>query len=458
MAAEFPPPDSRLAGKLAILKLEPNTQLGWVNGSHGFAHPPEAPTDGEAGAEIGRLAKLAPLEYERQRKEAAERLDVRTSILDRLVAAERFKFADNRKQGRALSLAEPQPWPQAVNGADLLNQLSASIRRHVVMHDHAADTAALWAVHTYLVDCFGISPRLAITSPEKRCGKTTALDVLSRLVSRPLPTANASAAAIFRVIELQRPTLLIDEADTFLPENEELRGILNSGHRQGGSVVRTVGEEFEPRSFSTYAPCAIALIGKLPSTVADRSVSIELRRRRPDEAMEPFRFDRMEHLDQLARKAVRWAADNAKLLRAADPEMPAGVFNRVADNWRPLLAIADRAAGEWPMRARQAIQRAGDGEQSIGELLLADIHAIFAKRDVDRLPSADLIESLIAIEERPWAEWKAGKPISANGLARLLARFAISPETIRVSDRTPKGYQRTQFEDAFRRYLPRRGS
>ena len=198
------------------------------------------------------------------------------------------------------------------------------------------------------------------------------MDVLSRLVSRPLPTANASAAAIFRVVELQRPTLLIDEADTFLPENEELRGILNSGHRQGGSVVRTVGEQFEPRSFSTYAPCAIALIGKLPSTIADRSVAIELRRRRADEAIEPFRFDRTEHLDRLSRKAARWAADNAIDVRGADPEMPAGVFNRVADNWRPLLAIADRAAGEWPTRARLAIQRAGECEQSLCELLLSE--------------------------------------------------------------------------------------
>jgi putative DNA primase/helicase len=448
MTAEFPPPDSRLAGKLAILKLD------HVNGGHGFAHVPAAPADGEGAAEIDRLAKLAPFEYERQRKAAAERLDVRASILDRLVAAERFRFVSDNKQGRALSLPEAQPWPQSVKGTDLLSELSASIRRHVVMHVHAADTAALWVIHTYLIDCFGVSPRLAITSPEKGCGKTTALDVLSRLVSRPLPTANASAAAIFRVVELQRPTLLIDEADTFLPENEELRGILNSGHRQGGSVVRTVGEQFEPRSFSTYAPCAIALIGKLPSTIADRSVAIELRRRRADEAIEPFRFDRTEHLDRLARKAARWAADNATDVRGTDPEMPAGVFNRVADNWRPLLAIADRAAGEWPTRARLAIQRAGECEQSLCELLLSDIHAIFADPDIDRVTSADLIAFLIAIEGRPWAEWKAGKPLSANGLARLLARFAIGPETIRVGERTPKGYQRIQFEDAFKRYLP----
>jgi putative DNA primase/helicase len=261
-----------------------------------------APSDDDD--EIRRLAGLSVIDYERERKDAAERLNVRASILDRLVAAERDDFDDDGKQGRILSLPEPEPWPEPVDGAALLGAISANIRRHVVLSDHATDTAALWAVHTYLVDCFGISPRLAITSPEKGCGKTTALDVLSRLILRPLPTANASAAAIFRVVELQRPTLLIDEADTFLPENEELRGILNSG--RGGSVIRTVGEDFEPRSFSTYSACAIALIGRLPATLADRSVPIELRRRRADEPIEAFRFDRTAHLDQLARKAARW--------------------------------------------------------------------------------------------------------------------------------------------------------
>src|SRR5262249_39176797 len=161
MTPEFPPPDSRLVDKVAIIKLEPNKEVRRGNGSHGVAPSHDACPDVElesADVEISRLAKLAPLEYERQRKEAAERLDIRASILDRLVAAERSKSSIDGKQGRALSLPEPKPWPRAVNGADLVNELSASIRRHVVMHDHAADTAALWAVHTYLVSCFGTSP------------------------------------------------------------------------------------------------------------------------------------------------------------------------------------------------------------------------------------------------------------------------------------------------------------
>jgi putative DNA primase/helicase len=112
----------------------------------------------------------------------------------------------------------------------------------------------LWAIHTHAFECFGHSPRLAITSPEKQCGKTTTLDVLGELVARSLPTSNATTAAIFRTIEIVKPTLLIDEADTFLGENEELRGVLNSGHRRGGQILRTVGEGHEPRQFATWAP------------------------------------------------------------------------------------------------------------------------------------------------------------------------------------------------------------
>jgi putative DNA primase/helicase len=406
------------------------------------------------GGEIGRLARLGKLEYERERKDAAKRLKIRTPALDDLVAAERDSCNDNAKQGRRLKLPEPEPWPYPVNGAELLDALSTSVRQHVVMPNQAADTVALWAIHTYLLDVFGITPRLAVTSPEKGCGKTTLLDVLSHLVWRPLSSANATASAIFRVVEMHRPTLLIDEGDTFLIENQELRGILNTGHRRGGSVTRTVGDDFEPRAFSTYSSCVIALIGKLPATLADRSFLIDLRRRRADEAIEPFRFDRTEHLDRLARMAARWAANNAESIRTVEPNMPSGLFNRAADNWRPLLAIADVAGVEWPERSRRAAQCARPtDDESVRVLLLTDIRAIFAERAAERLASGELVEVLVAIEGRPWAEWKAGKPITANGLARLLAPFHIAPATIRIGDRTAKGYQLAQFEDAFARYL-----
>jgi len=404
--------------------------------------------------EIARLAKLGAPEYERERKPAATRLEMRASILDRVVEAERRKSGDNNKQGHALTFPEPKPWPEPVDGAKLLCDLTAAIRRHVVMPEHCADATALWVVHTYMLEALHITPRLAITSPEKQCGKTTLIDVLTPLVWRPLSIANTTASPIFRAIETQRPALLIDEADTFLPEHEELRNILNSGHRRGGSVLRTVGDDFEPRQFGTYAACAIAMIGKLPGTLADRSINIELQRRLAGEPVEPFRVDRTEHLDQLAGKVARWAADNLDQLRVADPVMPPGVFNRVADNWRPLLAIAD-IAGDQPQRARRALEitRAAVEDDSILVQLLTDIRAIFAERGVDRLPSGELVEILVAIEGRPWAEWKAGKPLSQNGLARLLKRLAIVPENIRVGDKVPKGYLLERFAEAFGRYL-----
>ena len=351
MTVEFPLPDARLAGKVRVVQFSAQRDVLRV-GSDVCRNEIELQSDGE----ISHLAKLSTLEYERERKAAAKRLNVRAPTLDRLVDAEREQFDDGSKQGRALSLPEPRPWPEPVSGAELLEALAVSIREYVVMSDCAVVAAALWVLHTFLLDCFVVSPRLAITSPEKGCGKTTLLDVLSHLVLRALSTASVTTAAVFRVVEMQRPTLLIDEADTFLSENEALRGILNSGHRQGGSVIRTVGEDFEPRIFSTYSPCAIALIGKLPGTLADRSVPVDLRRRRPDEAVEAFRFDRTGRLDQLARKAARWAIDHSDHVRGADPDMPAGIFNRAADNWRPLLAIADAAGGEWPRRARRAAE------------------------------------------------------------------------------------------------------
>jgi putative DNA primase/helicase len=218
------------------------------------------------------------------------------------------------------------------------------------------------SVKRVLLDCFGISPRLSITSPEKGCCKTTLLDVLSHLVLRRLPAANVTASAIFRIVEVQQPTLLIDEADSFLSGNDELRGILNSGHRRGGFVIRTVGEDFEPRAFSTYSACAIALIGKLPATLMDRSVPIDLRRRRSDETCEAFRFNRTGPLDQLARQAARWATDNADRVRGADPEMPCGMVNRLADNWRPANIYCRR--GRWRMAVARSPSGPGSGSSS----------------------------------------------------------------------------------------------
>jgi hypothetical protein len=410
---------------------------------------------GEDKAEIRRLAALSLLEYDRERKAAAEKLGVRASELDKAVRGERAEDAPPEGQGRVFELHETAPWAEKVSGAELLADTVAMIQRYLVLPDGSAEILAVWAVHTHCYDCFAISPRLAITSVEKGCGKTTLLDVLACLVARPLPTSNATVPAIFRVVEVSKPTILMDEADTFLKDNDELRGILNTGHRRGGAVLRCVGDEHEPRMFSTWAPAAIAAIGKIPDTLEDRSVACRMRRRKPTERVQNFRSDRVEQFTVLARKMARWAVDNEQTLRASDPDV-GKLQNRVADNWRPLLAIADVAGGVWPERIRAiaAVAVAARAEQSVRVELLIDIRAAFETNDTDTMFSEDLVAYLVGLEGHPWVEWKNGKPLTKASLARLLNPFEIYPDQVRIGATTRKGYHLRQFKDAFDRYTP----
>ena len=382
-------------------------------------------------------------------------------MLDKLVRAER-PIDDSDRQGRALQLPEPEPWHAPVDGAALLSETAHTIRRYVVLSDHAADAAALWTVHAHVVDASNTSPRLFLTSPEKRCGKTTTLLVLSRIVPRPLQVANISPAPLFRTIEIARPTMLLDEADAFATGSEELRGIINAGHQREGTVIRAVGDDHEPRLFSVWAAMAIAGIGSMPATIEDRSIIVRLRRRRPDEELQRLRMDRTPDLDRLASMAARWSADHMGTLTEADPDVPDALHDRAADNWRAMLAIADAAGGDWPERARSAamaLSNTDEGEdQSIGVKLLADIRAVFAGRSDDRITSLGLATELHVMEDRPWPEYgRARKPISVNQIARLLKPFAIVPRKIWIGGESVRGYPIASFNDAFARYLLSQG-
>jgi putative DNA primase/helicase len=406
---------------------------------------------------VAALARLSPMEYDRRREEEAEQLGCRVGTLDKLVVQARKDSDPNTAQGSELVLPEPEPWPDPVDGAALLTDLSTAIRSYVFMPETAADATALWVVHTYLVQCFPISPRLFITSPERNCGKSTLVDVVEKTSWRPLSTQSIQPAGIFRVAERWQPTLLLDEVDGMsLEENEALLSILNSGHKRGGRVIRCEGDKNEPRAFNVFGACALALIGGLPSTLESRSIPVELRRALQGEVKRKFRYDRSPELEILARMARRWADDNRIRIGNAEPDTD-GLFNRDADNWRPLFAIADVAGGDWPERARAAAQESckPSDEQSTRVLLLRDIRDVFNERGVERLPSADLAEALGAMEGRPWAEWKNGKPMTPTALARQLSHFKITPSgTIRVGGRTAKGYDLASFIDAFGRYIP----
>lgn len=360
-------------------------------------------------------------------------------------------------QGRGLGFRDPEAWPHPVQGHELLRDLAAVFQRFLSLPAGAAEALALWTIHSHAIGAARISPILALTSPEKRCGKSTALTILSALVLRPLFASNISAAALFRTVEAHRPTLLVDEADTFLRNNDELRGLLNSGHVPTGTVVRTVGEDFEPRAFSTWGAKALALIGDLPGTLADRAIVLPFSRRKRGEKRERLRIDRLPELEPLRRRAGRWARDNSEMLTRADPDVPSDLNDRAADNWRTLLAIADLAGGPWPALARQAAFRlsgAQEDDQSQAVQLLIDIRQLFDEAAVDRLASRQIAEKLAEREDRPWPELRGGRPITPRQVARILQRFGVRPGTVRISGETVKGYLREGFADAFERYLP----
>ena len=421
---------------------------------------PEISTDETAAdsATLARLAALPAIEYDRCRETEAKQLRIRTATLDAEI--KRFRNQSGPQNGDdAVFLDDPEPWPERVDGSELLTDLTTAVNRHLVLPAGAAEAVALWIVHAHAHDTASISPILAVTSPTPECGKTTLLTLLGACVPRPLPASNITAAAMFRSVEKWTPTVLVDEADTFLRDNDDLRGVLNSGHnRDAAWIIRTVGDNHDPCRFKTWSPKAIALIGRLPPTLKSRAIHIELRRMAGGEHIEPLRGDRLGHLEPLRRKTWRWATDNALQLADAEPGMPSALRGRAADNWRHLLAIADLAGGDWPQRARDAAQTlsVGRDEQSAGIMLLEDLRAMFAERATDRLSSTDIVGVLGGLEDRPWPEWKADKPITVRQLARLLEPFGIAPSTIRTGIGTAKGYLLAQFEEPFRRYLPDR--
>jgi hypothetical protein len=359
-------------------------------------------------------ARAAAVQLLQRRKVAGA-----AKLADAALGAAAREEKEGKLQGKPLLLSRPGPAADPVDGAGLLQEIHDVLVRYVVMPAASAVLISMWTVMTYVLDSIEVAPILGIVSPEKRCGKTTLLGVLQALVAKPLPASSITAAALFRAVEAATPTLLVDEADTFLRDNDELRGVLNAGHsRTTAYVIRTAGDDHEPRMFSVWCAKAIALIllpRALPSTIEDRSVLVRLRRRAPGERVERLRIDRLHELEDVRSRIARWAEDHGDDLRHADPDVPDVLHDRAQDNVRALLAIADAAGGDWPTRAREAaVTLHGSGaadSETPGVLLLADLREMFVSRNADRLTSSEIVEALGEMEDRPWMEWgRSRKP------------------------------------------------
>jgi hypothetical protein len=315
----------------------------------------------------------------------------------------------------------------------------------------AATAATLWVGFAWTHDAYAHSPLLLATSKEPNSGKTL-VELLKLLVPRGLSAIDMTGATLFRFIERFNPTFVLDEADTLFRENEQLRVLFNSGWTRGSGVPRINPDTLEPEVFPTFAPKIIGMKGRrLPDTTLGRAIVLEMQRKLRGEVVEDF-----EHLDDaelhmLRGQFARWAADNLESLRRARPAVPEGFYNRVACNWRPLLAVADLAGGDWPGLAREAAEAlTGKEPDTIYAETLAALKTLFG--DKERMFSEDIVRELHAIEGGPWAEWgRSGKLISQSALARLLK--PITPEQVRIGDEKRRGYQLHQFVDAFDRYL-----
>lgn len=362
--------------------------------------------------------------------------------------------------GRSEDNGGPPPVPLA----ELADAVSQFVRHYVVITEAQAVAVALWTVLTHVYDGFELVPYLAVTSAEKRSGKTRLLDVLALLVARPWRAVAPSEAVVYRKIEADRPTLLLDEVDAIFgtgpaaSQHEGLRALLNAGNRRGTRVPRCVGASFSLVEFSVYCPKVLAGIGALPETVADRSIPIRMRRKAPGELEARFRQrDATVEAVPLASSLAGWGSEFVDVLADMRPELPHELNDRAQDAWEPLLAIADLAGGEWPRRARRAaVELAADGEDeslSLGVRLLADVLVAFEESGEEHLPTADLIAALTNDEEAPWATYK-GNGLNPMGLASLLRVYGIKPKVIRHGDATPRGYRRADFDDVWPRYLP----
>jgi hypothetical protein len=329
------------------------------------------------------------------------------------------------------------------------------------MTDEEADACALWVLHTWAIDAAYFTPYLSITSATSESGKSTLLRVLEHVVCRPWRTGRVTAAVLMRRIHETSPTLLLDETDAAFGKSrthyaEALRGVLNEGFARGGTWSQVSGQTL--CDFDVFGPKALAGIGKLPDTVASRSIYIRLRRIGKGQMvaeLNPWRL-----VEETA--SIRWAADcwagaHVMALRAADVALPASLSSRSRDVWRPLITIADAAGDVWAGRARQAALALAERKKSTSGAdetrVLAVIREAFEREGAERLTTLSLAKELVAAgllePRRAESEQKAGYAVRD-----ALRPFEVGPaRKMRFGIKTANGYQRSHFEDAWHRYL-----
>ncbi|MCH7644344.1 MAG: DUF3631 domain-containing protein [Myxococcales bacterium] len=395
------------------------------------------------------LRALGQTQYALERADLAKAFKVTVDKLDGIYRCVR---------GEKPKPPEPERWPDRVHGDGLLSALVHQIGRYVFAEPEEILVIALWVLHAHAHEAFDVSPILLVTSPVKGCGKSTVLDVLEIVVQNPMLSANCTPAALYRSTE-NHPTVLCDEGDLYLSEDKSLVAFFNAGHRRGASFHRCEGDDHHVVEFNSWCPKAIAQIG-MPRwpTIVDRSIVIRLRRKFAHDQTEKFRKSRVDpDLEDLRKMAARWADDHLHDLRDARPTMPKMLGNRSEDNWEPLFAIAETIGGTWPAQLNAAVKALAHEDEDRRIELLGDLKAVFqAQENLRFISTAELVESLIAMDERPYSTLNGQHPINGNWLARQLKAFGLRSEQILLHDGSGKkarGYAREPFKDVWKRYL-----
>jgi hypothetical protein len=337
------------------------------------------------------------------------------------------------------------------------DEMFSLIKQYCVMTDHEVNAIVLWLISSHTINAFRIFSKLALISPEKRCGKTSTLEVLTSLSNEGVLVSNISGPAIFRITEKFQPTLFIDEADMLLKKGDPiLVGLINSSHtKAGANVVRCVGENHETQIFSTWMPMGLASIGELPPTIMDRCIVVNLRRKKSHEHTDQIPEDLVDLNKGLREKVLLWCKANERAIRASITKPPNLGNDRAADNWSPLFAVAKNIGGTWPDRCEKAYKVLTNIEEvELPTQLLSDIrHTLREYRD-QKIPSEELINKLCDDDTGPWLSCNNGKRITPSYIAQLLKPYGIKPKAFRLGEKTKRGYEKSQFDDAFERYLP----
>ena len=362
--------------------------------------------------------------------------------------------------------------PKGTTAVQIVTMLEDAFSKYLALDCGLPLVLALWTFATHLFDCFDAFPYLAITSPTKRCGKTRLAEIIELLVLSGQRLVGATQATIFRTIQAHEleggtVTLIIDEAEVLATKSdrsEALREILNAGYRRGQFVPRCERKAdgtFEVQRFGVYCPKVIVLIGNLRDTLADRCIPIGMRRRKLGEQVERFFYtEASQGADRIRGELEAWAKSNRSEVKRHLRQDVEFLEDREAELWSPLFSVCAVAAPERLDHLKAIALKISGAKQAdepndMGELLLRDIRDVFEQRQQDRLSTREVLASLTAIEESPWATWSRGMPLDARRLARLLRPFGVMPHNLRLDDNSVvKGYQLADFQEVWATYLP----